>query len=110
MAAPFSGSPAGGSWELPLEPLLLRELALLAPRGEAGAVWALTHLPTAAFPCQAPGKGDFRPVWAIGLLGGLGSLDLLWGNVELEQDAGGVCRMECVSVLCCAEMDVGSVG
>lgn len=57
-------------------------------------MWALTRLHTASLapeltPCQATGKGDFRPLWEIGFLGELGSLDLLWGNVELEQDAGG---------------------
>lgn len=61
---------------------------------QAGAVWALTRLHTASLapeltPCQATRKGDFRPLWEIGLLGEMGSLDLLWGNVELEQDAGG---------------------
>lgn len=69
MAAPFSGSPAGDSWELPLELLLLRELALLAPRGEAGAVWALTHLPTAL---PGPREGGFQASvgnWAFGGIG-----------------------------------------
>lgn len=44
-------------------------------------------------PCQPTGKGDFRPAWEIGLLGGLGSLDLLgrmWSSSRMQ---GGVCRV-----------------
>lgn len=63
---------------------------------QAGALWALTLLP-----CHATMKGDFKPERGIGFLGGLRSFDLLWGDVELQQDAEGVCRVGCGIVLCC---------
>lgn len=55
------------------------------------------------------GRRISGPDGKLGVLGGLGSLGLLWGDVEIEQDRGGLQG----GVWESAEhmgMDVGSVG
>lgn len=46
-------------------------------------------LPQSSRPARPQGRGISGHCGKLGFWGNLGSLDLLWGNVELEQDAGG---------------------